>query len=184
MTDEELIFKIRGGDSAAQNELLNRYSPRVKAISSRFFIQGGEREDLVQEGMVGLFSAINSYTAGNVTFSAYASTCIRNAVLDAIKKNLGAKQSALNNFVPIVEIGEAEYPVSPEDELIRSENKLEFLQKISKILSSFEFKIIVMYLEGMSVTDISTAVDKPQKSVSNALSRAKIKLEKLYLKEN
>lgn len=183
MTDEELIVKFRGGDKSAQDELLNKYLNRVKQIAARFFLYGGEYADLIQEGMVGLFSAINTYTAGSVSFFAYASACIRNAIKDAIRKNDGYKQKALNNFVPIIEICEEASSVSPEDELIRSENRREFLQKISKSLSSFEFKIIVMHLDGMTVSEISSAVDKPQKSVSNALSRAKRKLEKLYVQE-
>lgn len=183
MTDEELIILSRRGDKAAQEELLNKYSDMVQAVAARFFLHGGENEDLVQEGMVGLYSAINSYVAGGANFSSYAYICIRNAVLDAIKKSLGAKNAALNDFVPIVEIGAEISPASPEDELIRRENRREFLQKISKILSSTEFKVTVMRLDGMTVAEISSALGKPQKSVSNALSRAKAKLEKLYEKE-
>ncbi|MDE5667324.1 MAG: sigma-70 family RNA polymerase sigma factor, partial [Clostridia bacterium] len=136
MTDEELIILSRRGDKAAQEELLNKYSDMVQSVAARFFLHGGENEDLVQEGMVGLYSAINSYVAGGANFSSYAYVCIRNAVLDAIKKSLGAKNAALNDFVPIVEIGGEISPASPEDELIRRENRREFLQKISKILSS------------------------------------------------
>ena len=183
MTDEELIILSRRGDKAAQEELLKKYSDMVQAVAARFFLHGGENEDLVQEGMVGLYSAINSYVAGGANFSSYAYVCIRNAVLDAIKKSLGAKNAALNDFVPIVEIGGEISPASPEDELIRRENRREFLQKISKILSSTEFKVTVMRLDGMPVAEISSALGKPQKSVSNALSRAKAKLGKLYEKE-
>lgn len=134
--------------------------------------------------MVGLYSAVNGFEEGGANFSSYAYACIRNAVLSAIKKSLGAKNAALNDFVPIVEIGEEISSVSPEDEIIRRENRREFLQKISKSLSSTEFKAIVMQLDGMSVAEISSAVGKPQKSVSNALARAKAKLVKLYRKED
>ena len=184
MTDEELILKSSRGDKHAQEEILNKYSNLVHAIAARFFLHGGENEDLVQEGMVGLYSAINGFEEGSANFSSYAYACIRNAVLDAIKKSIGAKNAALNDFVPIVEIGEEISPISPEDEVIRRENRREFLQKISKTLSSTEFKAIVMHLDGMSVAEISAALSKPQKSVSNALARAKTKLEKLYRKED
>lgn len=182
MTDEELIFKARQGDKYAQEAILNRYSNLVQAIAARFFLRGGENDDLVQEGMVGLYSAVNGFEGGGANFSSYAYACIRNAVVSAIKKSLGAKNAALNDFVPIVEVGEEISPVSPEDEVIKRENRREFLQKISKILSSTEFKIIVMHLDGMPVAEISAATGKTQKSVSNALSRAKTKLEKLYRK--
>lgn len=171
-------------DKAAQERLLNEYTPLVKAIAARFFLHGGEQDDLVREGMVGLYSAINNFTAGGANFSTYAYACVRNAVLDAVKKSRGAKYSALNNFVPIVEIGGEISPDSPEDEIIRRENRREFLQKISKNLSSLEFKAIVMQLDGLNVSEIAEALSKPQKSVSNALSRAKIKLEKLYCEGN
>ena len=102
-------------------------------------------------------------------------------MVDAIKKSLGAKNAALNDFVPIVEVGGEISPVSPEEEVILRENRREFLQKISKTLSSTEFKAIVMRFDGMNTSEISEALCKSHKSVSNALSRAKIKLEKLYL---
>jgi len=180
MTDEETVLSARGGSKVAEEILLNKYTPLVKAVAARFFLSGGESEDLVQEGMVGLYSAINGYVAGGASFAAYAYVCIRNAVLSAVKKSNGDKYSALNNFVPIVEIGEKIAPQSPEDEVILSENRREFLQKISKNLSSLEFKVTVMYVDGMSVTEISAALEKPQKSVSNALARAKRKLTELY----
>ena len=181
MTDEENVILSRGGNKAAEESLLNKYTPLVKTVASCFFLSGGEAEDLVQEGMVGLYSAISGYTSkGGAPFSAYAYVCIRNAVLSAVKKSNGDKYSALNNFVPIVEIGGKASAQNPEDEVILSENRREFLQKISKSLSSLEFKVTVMYVDGMSVTEISAALEKPQKSVSNALARAKHKLTALY----
>ncbi len=181
--NEAAVFAARDGNKAAEEKILTEYSSLVKAIAARFFLYGGETEDLVQEGMVGLYSAINSYRAGMADFSTYAYTCIRNAIVDAVKKNQGAKYSALNNFVPIVEIGGEISSFSPEDEIIRRENRKEFLQKISGILSSLEFKAIVMYLDGSGTAEIAAALKKPQKSVSNALARAKSKLGKLYRTE-
>lgn len=180
MTDEENALKAQKGDKTAEEILLNKFTPLVKAVAARFFLYGGESEDLEQEGMVGLYHAISAYGSGGANFSAYAYTCVRNAVIDAVKKSGGAKYSALNNFVPIVEIGGEISPISPEDEILKRENRREFLQKISKELSSLEFKVTVMYVDGMSVAEISSSLEKPQKSVSNALSRAKKKLIKLY----
>lgn len=181
MTDEQLIISARGGNKNAQSELLNKYSPLAKAISAGFFISGATDEDLFQEGMVGLYSAIGGYDSGSgANFSTYAYRCIRNAVLDAVKKSQGAKHAALNNFVPIVEIADERSLSDPEDELIRREQRREFLQKISRILSSFEFKVTVMYLDGLTTSEIAAAMDKSTKSVGNALTRAKNKLQKLY----
>ena len=180
MTDYELIKSARSGDKAAQRELLEKYSPLAKSISAGFFMSGATFEDLYQEGMVGLYSAIGSYDIERGThFSTYAYTCIRHAVLSAVKKSLGAKHRALNDSVPIVEISGELSPPDPEDELIRREQRREFLQKISKILSSFEFKVTVMYLDGLTTSEIAEAVNKSPKSVDNALTRAKNKLQKL-----
>jgi len=181
MTDEEYALAAQKGDKSAEEALFNKFSSLVRAIAARFFLCGGESEDLEQEGMVGLYNAVNTFVGGSANFSTYAYKCIRNAVIDAVKKAGGAKYSALNNFVPIVEIGGEVSPFSPEDELIRSENRREFLQKISNGLSSLEFKAIVMRVDGMSVAEISSALRKSQKSVSNALARAKQKLTKSYL---
>ena len=180
MTDEELVLLARNGDKAAEEQILNKYFSLAKAIAARFFLYGGESEDLVQEGMVGLCSAINTFAENKSNFSTYAYTCVHNAVVDAVKKSSGARQAALNNFVPIVEIGGKISEHSPEDELIFQENRREFLQKISKDLSSLEFKVTVMYVDGMGIWEIASALEKSQKSVSNALARAKQKLIKLY----
>lgn len=180
MTDETLT-RARGGDKAAEESVLEKYAPLVKSIAARFFLSGGEHEDLVQEGMVGLCSAIHTYSPDSgANFSTYAYACVRNAVSDAVKKSRGAKYSALNDFVPIVEIVDAISDVSPEDEIIKRENRREFLQKISKKLSSLEFKATVMYIDGMSATEIGAALGITSKSADNALNRAKTKLFKLY----
>lgn len=181
MTEEERVISART-DKAELDGLLKKYTPLVKAVCARFFLQGGEAEDLEQEGMVGLYSAISTFEDGGANFSTYAYACVRNAVVSAVKKSVGAKQSALNDFVPIVEVGDA-YFETPEDEIIKRENKREFLQKIAKELSSLEFKTMEMRLEGMSAGEIARALGKPQKSVSNALARAKVKLLKLYKEE-
>ena len=184
MCDEELILRARNGDKAAESELLNKYSPLAKAVSAGFFLIGGTDEDLFQEAMVGLYSAVNGFSSANgANFTTYAYKCMRNAVLDAVKKNTGNKNKALNSSVPIVEIAGEFSPSDPEDELIRREQRREFLQKISKILSSFEFKATVMYLDGLTASEIAAALDKNTKSVDNALTRAKTKLHKSYYTE-
>lgn len=181
MTDIQLINSARRGDRAAESELLNKYSPMAKSVSAGFFLSGGTFEDLYQEAMFGLYSAIGTYnTSGTATFSTYAYTCIRNAVIDAVKKSRGAKYAALNNFVPIVEISGQYSSSDPEGEVIKHEQRREFLQKISKLLSSFEFKVTVMYLDGLSAQEMSKSLEKSTKSVGNALARAKNKLQKYY----
>lgn len=184
MRDEELTALARRGDKAAESLILKKYSPLAKAVSAGFFMIGGTDEDLFQEAMVGLYSAISGYSEQNgANFKTYAYKCMRNAVIDAVKKNTAAKNKALNSSVPIVEISGEFSPADPEDELIRREQRREFLQKISKLLSSFEFKAMVMYLDGLSSVEIAAAMGKTPKSVDNALNRAKNKIHKSYYTE-
>ena len=181
LSDERLAELSLGGDKNATELLLKRYKNVVLSVARRFFLSGGETEDLVQEGMCGLYSAIGGYSEGKSGFSSYATRCIRNRIIDAVKATSGAKHSALNNFLPIVEVGEELYPSrqNPEDELIKRENRREFLQKISKNLSSFEFQVTVMYMDGLTMAEMSSSTGKPIKSIDNALQRAKRKLLKL-----
>ena len=125
VSDEQLALLSQGGDETATEQLLKRYKNVVLSVARRFFLSGGETEDLVQEGMCGLYSAIEGYSEGKSAFSSYAARCIRNRIIDAVKSTRGARHSALNNFLPIVEVGEELYPAAenPEDELIKIENR-------------------------------------------------------------
>lgn len=183
MTDEQLVQLYKGGDASACEKLLERYKDKALAVARRFFLYGGEVEDLVQEGMCGLYSAISTYDGKSASFSTYAYSCIRNKIVDAVKSNQSGKNLPLNNFLPIVEVGEELFSSvgNLEDEIIRREERKEFLQKISKELSSFEFKVTVMYIDGMRISQIATALDKPVKSVDNAIMRSKRKLQKKYM---
>ena len=183
MTDDQLIFLWQSGDKPAWEELYKRYKPRVLKTARRFFLSGGETEDLVQEGMCGLFSAVSGYRQNGANFSAFAETCIKNRILDAVKKSEGDKHSALNNFLPILEFGEEWITESPEDEVIKREDKNELISKMKENLSQLEFKAIKMYIEGMTMSEISSALGKTPKSIDNALNRAKNKLQKLFSAE-
>ncbi len=180
MSDEQLVLACQCGDKTAWEELYTKYKPAVLSVARRFFLSGGETEDLVQEGMFGLYSAVTGFNSDNGSFHAFAGKCIRNRILDAVKKNNGAKHSALNNFLPITEVG-ADWISrnNPEEEIIGREEKHEILQTMSKVLSSLEFKAIIMYTDGMTMTEISSALGKNPKSIDNAINRAKNKLQKL-----
>ncbi len=180
MSDEQLALACQGGDKSAWETLYTKYKPVVLCIARRFFLSGGETEDLVQEGMCGLYSAVTGFRADSGRFSSYAGRCIHNRIVDAVKKRNGAKHSALNNFLPIMEVG-AQWVSgdNPEDELIGREEKHEFLQKMSKVLSSLEFKALIMYTDGMTMSEISSALGKNTKSIDNAINRAKNKLQNL-----
>lgn len=180
MTDGEMALAAAAGDRRAEEELLKKYSGLVRKKARGFFLVGGETEDLIQEGMIGLSSAIHTYKQEEgVSFLSYASVCVSRKIIDAVKNSQRRKNQPLNDYVSISD--EMEFPSTEdaEESLIRSEDSRAFFRKISGILSDAEFRIVVLYMEGMSYAEITQATGKNYKSVDNALSRAKKKLAKL-----
>lgn len=181
-TDESLVERAQTGDKQATEELLSRYAGLVRGRARGFFLVGGETEDLIQEGMIGLYRAVSEYRTdreGGMSFKNFAYLCVSRRIIDAVKASARKKNVPLNNYVSLFQ-SEWEMPVSsPEDEVIRGEDRREFLQKMSKELSDFEFRVTVMYMDGLSCAEICEATGKEEKSVDNAIQRSKKKLQKL-----
>ncbi len=177
-TDEELARLSQSGDSKATEELLIRYSNLVRHVSRGFFLAGGETEDLIQEGMIGLSQAISAYKGkeSGSTFKTFAYVCVSRRILDAVKEASRKKNEPLNSCIPFVGVDLAESALSPEEQMILSDERKEFKQKMSSVLSDFEFKVVVSYMDGMSCAEICAATGKPAKSVDNAIQRSKKKL--------
>ncbi len=184
--DEALVQRARTGDNAATELLLRRYMNMVRARARGFFLVGGETDDLVQEGMIGLYSAIGDYKeeAGK-SFKNFAYLCVTRHILDAVKRSSRRKNGPLNNSVSLFDPHLSGYAEgdTPEDFLLDSEADVEFRMKLMRELSDFEFRVVTMYLEGMSYAQICEIAGKDVKSVDNALSRAKKKLFKLFSKQ-
>lgn len=179
LKDEVLARKAQDGDKQAMEELLLRYSGLVRGRARGFFLIGGETEDLIQEGMIGLYRAIYDYKTEESGFKTFAYLCITRRIMDAVKASARKKNVPLNGYVSLFDADERLGAEDPEAELIRGEDKREFLQKMSRELSDFEFKVTVMYMDGMSCGEICEATGKPAKSVDNAIQRSKKKLQKL-----
>jgi RNA polymerase sporulation-specific sigma factor len=179
-SDEQLVALFQKGDKASGDEIITRYKSKVLSTARKFFLLGGETDDLVQEGLFGLYSAMISYdNTFSASFSTYAYACIKNRILDAVKAAGSLKNSPLNNFLPIVDYGDEEYlSTNPEDRVLDNEAESEFFAYIKKLLSPFEYKVLLMYIEGNSISEISQAMQKTNKSVDNAIMRAKRKLQK------
>lgn len=180
LTDEQLVEAFRGGDENAGETLLFRYKNKVLSVARRFFLAGGDTEDLVQEGMCGLYSAMLSYHisgGGQGGFCGYAHACIKNRILDAVKKSYNVRNSALNESVPYLDDGEGgSGGDSPEDALIVSETAKEFAEAMKTKLSALEYKVMKMYIDGATMAEISAALGLTYKQTDNALVRAKNKL--------
>ena len=178
-TDEELIRLAQEGDKTATDALCNRYLWLVRQHARRFFLLGGETEDLIQEGMMGLYFAVLEYKqSANSNFKNFASLCILRRIIDAVKKAASKKNAPLNSYASLETQTLGVY-FNPEAALIQQDERVELNQKMSRVLSDFEFKVMTMYIDGMTTAEICEATGKPIKSVDNAVQRSKKKLQEI-----
>ncbi len=192
ISDEEIVKRAQEGDSASENELLERYKGIVRAQARGYYLSGGELDDLVQEGMIGLASAISSYSSSKgATFKSFAILCIKRHIFDAIRRDCTKKNSPLFNFVSIdffaspeseesVQSKEIEAEgANPEEIFIKEERYRSLLKDIRSNLKESDFNILEMYLEGDSYREIATRANCSTKYVDNAIQRIKKKISKL-----
>lgn len=182
LDDETLLERSQKGDEKATRALIFRYSGLVRMRARGFFLVGGETEDLIQEGMIGLYSAILSYkTYGKGrSFKNFAYLCVTRQMIDAVKRYSSKKSTPPKSTVSIEEAEGMSFEITPEDMIILSDDRRELQQKMSRVLSDFEFKITTMYMDGMSYAEICEATGKTAKSVDNAIQRSKKKLQKVF----
>ena len=187
--DEALCSLAASGDRIAEGALAMRYNRLVRVCARPYFLAGGDSEDLIQEGMVGLLNAIREYDPGKgSSFRTYAETCIRNRILSAIRAAARDKHTPLNHYVsyetPLLDGNTDSYPLSasrqpqqnPEDMLISREERRERLGTLKGQLSGFEAQILDLYLRGLSYVEIASEVDRSPKAVDNAVQRIRRKV--------
>jgi RNA polymerase sporulation-specific sigma factor len=184
LTDEELVKFAQGGDSKAMDFLLDRYKYMVKGCARGFFLIGGDNDDLLQEGMRGLFNAITNFDSEKSNFKCFAHLCIARSIKTAIKLDMRQKNRPLNSYISIYneDGGEAVtlyVSENPEDAVIKTEEEQELLKKIKNALTNFEINILKLYLNGLSYSEMSVKTGKNEKSIDNALHRARAKLKKV-----
>lgn len=185
ITDEELVLQAQNGNKRASEELMSRHSAMVRRQVRGYFLMDGELEDLIQEGMFGLFLAISDYkkTETGRSFKNFAYLCVRRKILDALKRSATKKNQKFNDTLPIPNGGLEDFSdFDPDENLILLDEWKEIKVKIGKVLSDFEFKIFWMYMDGMTRAEICEATEKSPKSVDNALERSKKKLRELVKK--
>lgn len=186
-TEAELIALAQSGEERAIEELLCRYADLVKSCARGFFLLGGETDDLVQEGMIGLYGAIVNFRQdeANGSFKNFAYMCVRRRIIDAVKRASSKKNSPLNDGISAEDVdGWLIYSAfNPEDRLIYSDERREIKQEMVRILSDFEYKVFTLYMDGLSNAQICETTGKSDKSVSNAIQRSKVKLQAALKKE-
>lgn len=180
MKDEELIIKYRGGDRKALDELCDRYKTVVKGLCASLFLVGAEKDDLIQEGMLGLFKAVLDYDLDSeAAFSTFANLCIRRQLYKAIDASHTLKNMFLNDYDSLDDSldqpGENDPAVAIEER-----DYIEYLKhKILSKLSKMEKEVFGLYLAGMDISQIARVLGKPDKSVANTITRIKEKATKL-----
>ena len=183
-SDEALCAASAGGDSRAEDVLVSRYGWLVRACARPLFLAGGDGEDLIQEGMLGLLTAIRRFDGGrDASFRTFAEVCIRSRLRTAIRAAQGGKHAPLNHSVsfepPLFDGTNAHLfssAVSPEDVIIGREELKERLDTLKGQLSELEAQILPPYLSGLSCGEIARRVGRSKKSVDNAIQRIRRKM--------
>lgn len=193
-SDEELLIRLRDGESGITDHIMNKYKNLVRSKAKSMYILGADSEDLIQEGMIGLFKAIRDYDIGrDASFFTFADLCVSRQMYTAVQASRRKKHIPLNNYISLYgnvstnRDGEEEALVNvltdaadlnPEALMIDKENvdRLEML--IERELSSFEKQVLDLYLTGMSYQQIAKVLGRDEKSTDNALQRIKTKLRR------
>lgn len=185
MTDEALCAQVAAGDRAAEETLVLRYARLVRVCARPFFLAGGDSEDLIQEGMLGLLSAIREFRPDRgAKFATYAQVCVRRRIISAVRTAGGGKHAPLNSYVSLSLLladGEfsagAAYPGrDPEDVVIHQEDLSALEGAIQSQLTQLEAQVLARYLEGASYGEIAEEVQRSPKSVDNAVQRIRRKV--------
>ena len=188
LTDENLIEELRGGDSAITDFIMNKYKPMVRKKARAMFLLGGENEDLIQEGMIGLFKAVTPYQEEkNTSFSTFAYLCVQRQIYTTITAFNRKKHIPLNTAISLFEQKNQEEELSldeiletpeetPEEMMLRKEELNDYYKMLDQNLSKFEKQVMYHYLNGETYTTIAKKLGKSDKSIDNAIQRIRRKI--------
>ncbi len=190
LSDEELVEETRNGRSEALDELLQRYRRFARIKARSYFLVGGDREDVVQEGMIGLYKAVRDYETGHgASFRSFAELCITRQILTAIKTATRQKHTPLNSYVSfdlpqhddgsrtVADTIEDVDTADPLTQLVQTDEVARLRELFDEVLSELESNVLQLYVEGRSYQEIADQLGRHVKSIDNALQRIKRKLE-------
>jgi RNA polymerase sporulation-specific sigma factor len=193
LTDEEIVVEIKDGcNSVALDYLINKYRNFVRAKARSYFLIGADREDIIQEGMIGLYKAIRDFRNDKLSsFRAFAELCVTRQIITAIKTATRQKHIPLNSYISLnkpiydedsdrtlLDVLSGAKVSDPEELVISREEFVDIEAKMEEILSDLEWKVLMSYLDGKSYQEIAVDLDRHVKSIDNALQRVKRKLER------
>lgn len=174
---EEIIKLAKGGNQVAIEQLVNSYKGLIRSYANKFYLVGGDKDDLLQEGMLGLFYAITYYDEAKGAFPSFVERCVLTQVLDAVKRDNGVRQKPLSNFVDLDAVANVvDLSDGPLEKLLKKEYAEKFSRLIREKLTPFERKVLTLFADGYSYDDIANQTNKSFKAVDGALQRARRKL--------
>lgn len=186
LTDAELLQRASADDREAEEQLVKRYMRLVRSCARPLFLAGGDSEDLIQEGLLGLLSAIRQYdAAGGAGFATFAEHCVRMRLLSAVKSASRLKHLPLNNGISFEQLSEESQQFSaipdslrdnPEELVLARERTEELYSELAQRLSRMEKQVLSLYLDGLSYRDIALRLRKDEKAIDNAVQRIRRKL--------
>ena len=194
--DEEVVIEAQGSNVRAQEYLINKYKNFVKAKAKSYFLIGADKEDIYQEGMIGLYKAIRDFKADRLSsFRAFAEICVTRQIITAIKTATRQKHIPLNTYISLnkpiydeesdrtlLDVLSGAKITDPEELVISREEVISIQSEIGEVLSELEMEVLMSYLDGKSYQEIACDLDRHAKSIDNALQRVKRKLEKCLSK--
>lgn len=199
-TDEELIDRIRQGESQITDYIMEKYKNLVRKKAKSMYILGADNDDLIQEGMIGLFKAVRDYDVGrDASFYTFADLCVSRQMYNAVQASRREKHAPLNSYISLYEdMAETEedgamelvnviasnIETNPEQIFIDKENVAQIEAIIEKELSSFEKQVLDLYITGMAYSQIAKVLGRDEKSTDNALQRLKTKLRRAVNNQN
>ncbi|MDT8715798.1 RNA polymerase sporulation sigma factor SigH [Clostridium sp. 19966] len=193
--DEEIVVEAQKGEAKAQEYLINKYQSFVKSKAKSYFLIGADKEDIYQEGMIGLYKAIRDFRPDKLSsFRAFAELCVTRQIITAIKTATRQKHIPLNTYVSLnkpiydeesdrtlLDILSSIKVSDPEELIIGKEEMCHIENEIEEVLSDLEMEVLMSYLDGKSYQEIACDLDRHAKSIDNALQRVKRKLEKCLI---
>ncbi len=174
---DRLLADAKKGDEQAIEQLVSDYKGLVRSLSNKFYLVGGDKDDLLQEGMLGVFYAINKYDEEKGSFPAFVQLCVFRQLVAVVKRDNAVKQKALNNYVDLDMVAHiADGEDNPLEKLIEKENFERVLKAAEQNLSPTERRVLALFADGYSYDYIAAKLGKSHKSVDGALQRARKKL--------
>lgn len=196
--DEVIIGKVHQGDSGALDDIINKYKDFVRLKARTYFLIGADKEDIIQEGMIGLYKAIRDFDEDKLSsFKAFAEVCITRQIITAIKTATRQKHIPLNSYISLdkpmhdeesertlLDVIAGSTAIDPQELLVDREKLIDAELKLSELLSGFEKKVLHLYVGGSTYQQISSELNRHEKSIDNALQRVKRKFEQLMTAES